>query len=429
MKPAAILLLLLTMGLFSCKSTGKPIVDTLFTDSLINHYQESPFELLIKGDMAFWKSRVDSNPGGQTGLTRYASDLVQQFHLYGDMNALLKADSILTFVNRQNNEKEAGPLRSLASLNITRHRFKEANGFVLQALAIGSDKYASTLLYFDTQFELGSYTLANLALRSCISTNEYGYFFRMSKWKHLNNEIDSAVYYMQQAARWSGTSMYLKQSANSNIADLYMHDGELKKANDLYVENLKQNAADYHSLQGLGRIALLKDNNIIAAEKIFRFIGSRNKLPDADYNMIWVAEKKGDSLLQAKAAAAFAVKASDSVFGSMYNKYLIDYYTGILASPAKALVLAEKEINNRPTPQTYAWYAWCLHKTKQDDKAMNIFKANVSGKPLEALELYWMGKMMKDMGKGYNAGEFFKAAEKNKYDLSPGKQKDLEDLL
>jgi hypothetical protein len=30
---------------------------------------------------------------------------------------------------------------------------------------------------------------------------------------------------------------------------------------------------------------------------------------------------------------------------------------------------------------------------------MEVYKAHVSGKPLEALELYWMGKMMKDMGK------------------------------
>jgi hypothetical protein len=38
-----------------------------------------------------------------------------------------------------------------------------------------------------------------------------------------------------------------------------------------------------------------------------------------------------------------------------------------------------------------------------------------------------MGKMMKGLGKGYTAQQFFKAAEKNKYDLSPEMGKDLEE--
>jgi hypothetical protein len=113
----------------------------------------------------------------------------------------------------------------------------------------------------------------------------------------------------------------------------------------------------------------------------------------------------------------------------MYHKYLVELYTGILQSPDKALAIAEKEINNRSTPQTYAWLAWTLHKVGNDTKALEVYKAHVSGKPLEALELYWMGKMMKDMSKNYNAGEFFKAANKNLFDLSPEKQRDLKSLL
>jgi hypothetical protein len=429
MKTLLPFLLLLILTAPSCKNAGKPIADTVFADSLMTHYQESGIEKLLTADRDFWKKRADSTPGSYTALSRYAGEEVQQFHLYGDMTAILRADSILHWLNRENKEKEAGILRSLASLNITRHRFKEADGFVQQALAIGSEKYASTLLYFDTQFELGSYTLAEQALRSCTSTNEYGYFFRLSKWKHLQGETDSAVFYMMKAVDWSGNSVLLKQTALSNVADLYMHEGELKKANDLYVANLRQNAADHHSLQGIGRIALIKDNNPAEAEKIFRFIAGRNQLPDAIYNLEWVGEQKGDSLLQKKYAAEFVSKTSDTIYGGMYNRYLVELYTGILQSPQKALAIAEKEIGNRATPQTYAWLAWTLHRSGQDAKALEVYKTNVSGKPLEALELYWMGKMMKDMGKNYNANEFFKAANKNFYDLSPAKQKDLTSLL
>ena len=58
-----------------------------------------------------------------------------------------------------------------------------------------------------------------------------------------------------------------------------------------------------------------------------------------------------------------------------------------------------------------------------------MYQQHVSGKPLEGLELYWMGKLMQGLKKGYNAEEFFKAAYKNKYDLSPGIVKDLQKNL
>jgi hypothetical protein len=40
-----------------------------------------------------------------------------------------------------------------------------------------------------------------------------------------------------------------------------------------------------------------------------------------------------------------------------------------------------------------------------------------------------MGRMMEGLNKGYNARQFFKAAYKNRYDLSLAKQKDLEKIL
>jgi hypothetical protein len=62
------------------------------------------------------------------------------------------------------------------------------------------------------------------------------------------------------------------------------------------------------------------------------------------------------------------------------------------------------------------------------DEALNVYQKYVSGKPLEGPELYWMGKFMQGINKNYNANEYFKAAAKNKYDLSPAKIKDLESI-
>ena len=130
-----------------------------------------------------------------------------------------------------------------------------------------------------------------------------------------------------------------------------------------------------------------------------------------------------------KYAGEFASIVSEPVYGNMYNKYLIELYTGILNDPAKAETIAAKELLNRFTPQTYAWYVWALYSNNNIAEAERAFQEHVSGKPLEGLELYWMGKFMQVQKRGYNAQQFFKAANKNPYDLSPGMVKDLKRSL
>jgi hypothetical protein len=112
----------------------------------------------------------------------------------------------------------------------------------------------------------------------------------------------------------------------------------------------------------------------------------------------------------------------------MYNKYLIELYMGILNVPDKAVMLARKELDNRATPQTYAWYAWSLARDHRIAEGYKVFQEHVSGKPLEGLELYYMGKLMQELEKGYNASEFFKAAYANRYDLSPNIVRDMEKM-
>jgi hypothetical protein len=171
---------------------------------------------------------------------------------------------------------------------------------------------------------------------------------------------------------------------------------------------------------------LIHDRNDSLAKRIFQFVLTQNRLPDPLFKLYQVADARGDSIAERKVAQAFVEAATNPLYGQMYNKYLIEIYTRTLNEPEKALVLAHGELENRATPQTYAWYAWTLLADHQAAAAYKVFEERVSGKPLEGLELYYMGKLMKAMDKGYNASEFFKAADKSKYDLSPGIVRDLE---
>ncbi|MEO6252753.1 MAG: hypothetical protein ABIO79_05585, partial [Ferruginibacter sp.] len=241
-------------------------------------------------------------------------------------------------------------------------------------------------------------------------------------------EMDMAIAAMHRASIIAENNMVLKQAALSNEADLNLHSGNLQQANDLYMESIRLHGADLHSIMGLARIALVHDKNDSLAEKIFLFVRSKTKAPDVIFKLAQLADARGNSSMQKKYALEFESIVTQPAYGNMYNKYIIELYTGILQEPAKAEALAKRELLNRTTPQTYAWYVWALHCNKKTAEAEKVYQQHVSGKPLEGLELYWMGKYMQAQNKGYNAKEFFKAANKNRYDLGPSMVKDLESL-
>ena len=173
-----------------------------------------------------------------------------------------------------------------------------------------------------------------------------------------------------------------------------MHSAGLKQANDLYRESINLDAGDLHSIMGIGWIALVHDKNDSLAKKIFSFVSTKTLSPEPVFKLSQAAEASNDSALQRKCAEEFVAKTTAMVYGNMYNKYLIELFTGILNEPATAEKIAFKELENRQTPQTYAWYAYSLFRNNKKEEAYKIYSAHVAEKPLETIELYWMAKLM-----------------------------------
>lgn len=389
------------------------------------HYTLPPAVKANEEDLNFWKNRINPALPGMVDEAKYAASLMRKYHLLGDITDAAAADSILRKTDTVFNHKEASVLLSLSGHSILRHRFTDADQYFQKAKAVGLKRYESLVGSFDVDFELGRYANAGIALRNLSSAADFGYYFRKSKMEHLKGSLDSAIASMLKAASLADNADYLKQAALSNAADLCIHAGDLQRANDLYLECIRINPADFHSITGLGWIALVHDANDSLAERIFHFVNTQTRLPDPLFKLAQVAGQRHDGIAQTMYARQFESFATNAVYGNMYHKYLIELYTGILQEPGMALKLAEKELETRATPQTYAWYAYCLAKNGNKEQAYRIFSEHVSGQALEAGELYQMGVLMVVLGKNYNARAFFKAAYENKYDLSPEIVNDL----
>lgn len=423
-----IYIVIIALAFSSCNHDKKIIVETTYVDSLFTNYTE-PADTANIADIKFWGGRIDSAHPGFTNELKYSSVLAARFALKGDIHDLKSSDSILQEIAKRYNYKDAAPFSALVPRSISQHKFNEADTFLNRAKQIGLKTYDESALSFDVNFELGRYFLAANNLNKIRAADDYGYQFRLSKQEHYKGNLDSAVNAMLNAAKVAGNNPALIAAALSNAADLEVHEGKLQDAYDLYKKSIASYSSDLHSIMGIGWIALVHDKNDSLATKIFLFVKGKTKAPDPILKLSQAAELNGDSASMKKYANEFVEATSNTLYGTMYNKYLVELYTSSLNDAGKAETVAKNEIANRATPQTYAWYVWCLYFNNKKEEAYKVYEANVSGKPLEGIELYWMGKFMKGLGKGYNAKEFFKAAEKNKYDLSPSMMKDLDDNL
>lgn len=405
----------------SCNKKTKPVVQANFVDSVMQAYTGSAFLKLNAAELKFWKDRMHSMPEGYTNEQQYAGNLAARYQLTGNFADLKSADSMMLAMNVETKATEPAMLRTLGRLAILQHKFHQADDYVRKAIELGSEKYASLLMKYDVAFELGNYNLATNTLKEVESTNEYGYFFRQARQFHYLGEHDSSIIAMKKALQIAGNNKNLQQITLSNIGDLQLHAANAEEAYYAYKQSLQLDPADMHSMMGIGWIALIYDKNAALAEKIFRFADTTIQTPDPLLKLSYTATQKGDTAQAIKYAIEFAKEAGDTMYGIMYSKYLIDIYSGLLNEPAKAKAIALNELKVRATPQTYSWYAYALFKNNEPALANEIYKKHISGKSLEGLELYYMGMMMDGMNKSYNAEQYFKAAYKNRYDLSPDK--------
>jgi tetratricopeptide (TPR) repeat protein len=406
--------LLLIATVLSCNKKNQA-VDPAFVDSLLNSFSISPDSKTNEADLFFWKSRLNRFPGDPVAAEKYASALSARYGVYGDISDLLLADSLIAdLVTRFN---EPGHLLTLAGYNMQRHRFNHARIFIDNVIALKAEPYATDLMSFDVNFETGRQVGAIGYLNKYKTRSDFALEFRRSKSAHYDGSINAAIDHMLKASESSNGNDYLKRLALSNAADLYLHKGDVSEASALYRRCIQMDT-DFHSLMGLGWIALVHDCNDVLAMKIFEWVHLYSKSPDVLYKMS-LAIQLSYPVKSSKFAEKFIATANKAPYGDMYNKYLVCLYLDILDLPAKALEVAEKEITHRATPQTYAWMVRSLYRNGNKQEAYRLFVEKVSGKSLEALELFWMGEMLKAEGKHALSSQYFKAASENKFDLSP----------
>lgn len=386
-----------------------------------SYVSQKPYFNTLFEDLDFWNNKLKNNPSQYPYLSKRASAYTKAFNATGNIEYLIKAEKDLIEANKITAHKNAGYLKSLASNYISQHRFKEALVLLKKAEDIGEKLNGTQKMLFDTHLELGNYFEASVYLNSIKNTSDFDYLIRLAKWEDHNGNLENAIIYMEKATKIAESSNLknIKQWAYTNLADFYGHAGKIEESYRYFLKSLELYPNDAYAKKGIAWIVYSHEKNPDEALRILNQITSYYNAPDYDLLKAEIAEYKGDNNLKNKALQKYRLAVNNNLYGSMYNKHNVMDYTEDLIQPQMAITIAKKEVENRPTPQSYDLLAWSYFKNGNIKKATTIIDSHVEGKTFEPEVLYHVATIYKAAGKTDQVLKLKEELVQSLYELGP----------
>ena len=335
--------------------------------------------LSAKKDNQFWSKRMAQDSSGVGDLGPLAGTYTAMFMASGDVTYLKNAEALYKKAISISATNKDGYTRSLAQNYISQHRFKEAQEMLEVIYAGPTNKRVTELQLFDTYMETGNFDKAFENLEKVKNTSDYQYLIRLAKWSDYRGDMDAAIKYLEKAKviAESGGLKPLKIWPYSNLGE---HDTE-------------------------------------EAKRILNKIMESHKVPDYYLLRAEIAEFEGNKTEMEKNLVLFEEAASDPNYGAMYNAYFIEYYSE--TAPKKALSIAQGEVLNRATPETYHLLALAQLKNGMNKEALKTIEKYVMGKTEEPMALLHAAYVFKANGEADKVKQIKKELEDASFEIGP----------
>lgn len=367
----------------------------------------------------FWAKRLADQAANSVYQQKLASLQAQYFRLFGQAQFLRSSDSLLLDLAMRF-PKTVAHWQGLAQNAITGHEFAKAEQYINQALAIGEKRYQSSLIKIDVLLERGNRIEALGLLNGLGNSYKFEYLTRQVKLQDEMGQLEDAIVWMEKAvgqAKASGDSSLVSWSL-TNLADMYGHQGKIKKSYSTFLQALQYNPADLHALKGIAWIAFSHDKAPTLAKGIIEFLQSLQDVPDYDLLLADIATYQQDFQQAAQYTGRFLDRASKEIYGFLYTRPLAELQmaSGQLEENDSR---TKAEIDQRAHPLSYALRAKYLQERGLKDAAIKLLEEKVLGQTEEPDALYLAGMVFKQNGKTKEAKALLKVAREAAFELGP----------
>ena len=377
-----------------------------------------------------WDSKIKSDSMQLLSLGNVAGEYSRFFKGTGDIKYLKDAEHSLKKAVEIAAVSKSGYLRALSRNYISQHRFKEALELAEEARTFGSGVKETQSLLFDLHMELGNYDLANKYLDSIQNMSDFGYLIRVAKWNDHKGDLDTAITFMEKATDKAESSKNrgLLLWSYTNLADFYGHAGRIEDSYHLYLKALHIDPQNAYAKKGIAWIVYSHERNGKEALRILDSIMEKNKSPEYHLLKAEVAAFLKDDMLRVQALDDYyKIVENNKDYGNMYNAYNVDFYLSMDVE-RKAFELAQEEVGNRPTPESYSWLAYSLLHLGEKQKAMEVIEQHVMGVTYEPAILQQAAEIYKANGEKEKVSELKQELMGAAYELGPVKEAQIASL-
>lgn len=426
------ILFILLVSLMACKPSSHRVTNAKdYEVYMKKRSQQSLHSLqIINEDIEFWKQRLEKSKTDIVSKVKLAGLYSSRFKVAGDINDIHTSDSLYLLANPLIKIGSSSVYKALAANCITEHRFQQAKLYIDTALAMGDGKYTSLLMQCDVSIELGDLGAAKKALAQIEYKNDFDYLIREAKLLDHEGDQDKGILKMEKAARQAVNSNNEKLFfwVTTNLGDMYGHANRFNEAYHCYLEVLKKNPEDLYALKGIAWLAFSHDKDVKEAKRILYYLSSLHPVPDYKLILAKIAAFENDQLLYKKMITDYVSEIKDRRYGDMYNKYLFN----IDVSDQKineAVKIAEREVNNRPTPQSYDLLSWAYYKAGEKENALKLAKDFVENKCFEPEAFYHLGVIYSHAGENKKAKYYLQRAKNSAFELGPSYSSEVQEAL
>jgi len=392
----------LSVLLLGCNGQGdKDVTFATNPEDYTSFLQADPIKSYAAAleEKEFWSKRLGSDSTGVGDLGPLAGAYSKLFETSGAIQHLKDAEQVYKkAITVAAIKIQDGYKRALAKNYITQHRFKDAITLLEESYAGISNKHATELLLFDCYLEVGAYSKALQLLKKIENINQFDYLIRISKWSDHQGDLSAAIGYMEKALTIANSrkNLALQIWTNTNIADYYGHQGDIKASYNHYLKTLALQPDHAYAKKGLAWILYSKEHNITQASVLIDHLLKNHNLPDYYLLKAEMASYQGDSVLSEEYMQQFFTLANNPLYGDMYNTHKIRAL--VKTDPYKALQLAQKEVDNRSTPQSYQLLALAQLASNQKQEALATITNFLVGKTSEPMALLYSAQVYKANG-------------------------------
>ena len=408
--------------LFACSTKNNAVVQEEIITNLMEQKSASTSSEVLKADMQFWTKRLEEKGNDDVvAQIKLAGLYSRRFQYSGNINDVHQSDSLYRIANQIQHKFGSGVYRSLAANCVTQHKFLQADLYLDSAAIMGDDLYFTKLQQFDVKLELGQMKEAEAILNSLRSKTNFDYYSRAAKLEDHKGNSDVSISFMEKAYAdvLESKNEQLLLWVKTNLADMYGHNNHIQESYQLYTEVIKENPDYFHAWKGIAWIAYSNDKNTTLAKKILIWLQEKHPVPDYDLLLSEIAAFEQNNEAKNSYLASFIDKVSNPAYGDMYNKYMFSILSDELNDPKAAMKIAQTEINNRPTPQSYELFAWALYKNGQLNEATRIAQSRIINKTFEPDALFHIGLLLKQSGDKTAAKQYLTEALESSFELGP----------